>query len=49
MKSGDAFGQALGVGSGNMDKRNEEKRVQAEELGREIGGKEATGENPLGL
>jgi hypothetical protein len=49
MKSGGAFGSVLGVGSGNMDKRNAEKDRLKEELSKEVGGKEQTGENPLGL
>lgn len=50
MKSGAAYGEAAGVGAGNMDKEKAEE--QAEEQKKKhapIGGKEQTGENPLGL
>ena len=46
MKSGSAFGSAAGVGAGNMEHKNREAE---EERHRPIGGKEQTGENPLGL
>lgn len=49
MRSGAGFGDAVGVGHGNMDKRNEEKRQTREELKEPIGGKEQNADNPLGL
>lgn len=50
MRSGGAFGSAVGVGSGNMDKKNAAAAEESEKLkNMEMGGKEQTGENPLGL
>ena len=49
MRSGGAFGEAVGVGSGNMDKKKAAEAAEREKLKEEIGGKEQTGENPLGL
>lgn len=49
MKSGSAFGSAFGVGAGNMDKRNAAEAEEREKLKQQIGGKEPTGDNPLGL
>ena len=46
MKAGDAHGGAAGVGAGNMEHRN---REEEEERKKPYGGKEQTGENPLGL
>ena len=43
---GSASGAAAGVGAGNMDKKNEAEEEWKKES---IGGKEQTGENPLGL
>lgn len=49
MRSGGAFGEALGVGSGNMDKKKAAEAAEREKMKKEIGGKEQTGDNPLGL
>lgn len=49
MRSGAAFGETLGVGSGNMDKKKEAAAAEREHMKKEIGGKEQTGDNPLGL
>jgi hypothetical protein len=49
MRSGGAFGTAFGVGSGNMDNKKKAEAEEREKLAKEIGGKEQTGENPLGL
>ena len=46
MKSGGAFGEASGVGAGNMDHK---KAADEEELKKPVGGLDQTGENPLGL
>jgi len=46
MRFGSASGAAAGVGAGNMDKKNEAEEEWKKES---IGGKEQTGENPLGL
>lgn len=46
LKSGGAYGEAAGVGAGNLDK---EKAEEEEKKRAPIGGKEQTGENPLGL
>ena len=46
MKSGGAFGDAAGVGSGNMDHKN---AAEEEERRKPVGGQEQTAENPLGL
>jgi hypothetical protein len=48
-RSGGAFGTAVGVGSGNMDKRNAAEAEEKERMKQQIGGKEPTGDNPLGL
>ena len=45
-RSGAAFGAATGVGAGNMEHKN---REEDEEMHRPYGGKEQTGENPLGI
>lgn len=45
-RSGAAFGAATGVGAGNMEHKNREEQ---EELHKPYGGKEQTGDNPLGL
>jgi hypothetical protein len=49
MRSGGAWGDAFGVGSGNMDKRKAREEEEREKLREQVGGKEETGENPLGL
>jgi hypothetical protein len=49
MRSGGAFGEVVGVGSGNMDKRKAAEAEEREKMKKEIGGKEQTGDNPLGL
>ncbi|KAF7512858.1 hypothetical protein GJ744_011961 [Endocarpon pusillum] len=49
MRSGGAFGEAVGVGSGNMDKKKAAEAEERERMKKEIGGKEQTGDNPLGL
>jgi len=46
MKSGDAFGQAAGVGAGNLDHKN---AAEEEERRKPVGGQEQTADNPLGL
>lgn len=46
LKSGGAYGEAAGVGAGNMDK---EKAEEQEKKHAPVGGQEQTGENPLGL
>ena len=46
MKSGGAFGDAAGVGSGNMDHKN---AAEEEERRKPIGGQEQNADNPLGL
>ena len=45
-RSGAAFGDVAGVGSGNMEHK---KREEDEEAHKPYGGKEQTGENPLGI
>jgi len=45
-KSGAAFGGVAGVGAGNMEHKN---REEEEERKKPYGGKEQTGENPLGI
>ncbi len=49
MKGAGAWGSAFGVGSGNMDKRNAAEAAEREKMKEEVGGKEQTGDNPLGL
>jgi hypothetical protein len=49
MRSGGAFGTAFGVGAGNMDNKKAAEAAEREKLKQEIGGKEQSGENPLGL
>ena len=49
MRSGGAFGDVVGVGSGNMDKKKAAEAEEREKMKKEIGGKEQTGDNPLGL
>lgn len=49
MRSGAGFGEALGVGSGNMDRKRENEAAEREKLKEPVGGKEQTGDNPLGL
>lgn len=50
LKSGGAYGEAAGVGAGNQDKEKaQEKAEEQEKLHAPVGGKEQTGENPLGL
>jgi hypothetical protein len=46
MRSGAAFGDAAGVGAGNMDHK---RAAEEEEKRRPVGGQEQTAENPLGL
>lgn len=46
MRSGGAYGEVAGVGAGNMDKKKAEEKAEMHE---EVGGKEQTGLNPLGL
>ena len=46
MRSGSAFGDAAGVGAGNMDHK---RAAEEEERKKPIGGQEQTGDNPLGL
>ena len=46
IRSGAAYGEVAGVGAGNMDKKKAEEKAERHE---EVGGKEQTGENPLGL
>lgn len=46
LKSGDAYGQAAGVGAGNLDHKN---AAEEEERRRPVGGQEQTADNPLGL
>lgn len=46
LRSGGAYGEVAGVGAGNQDKKKAEERAERHE---EVGGKEQTGENPLGL
>ena len=46
MKSGSAFGDAAGVGAGNMDHK---RAAEEEERRKPVGGQEQTAENPLGL
>lgn len=46
MKSGKGFGDTVGVGAGNQDpKKLEEMREER----KDVGGKEQTAQNPLGL
>ncbi|KAG6997769.1 hypothetical protein G7Y79_00038g075280 [Physcia stellaris] len=45
-RGGAAFGAVTGVGAGNMEHKNREEQ---EELHKPYGGKEQTGDNPLGL
>lgn len=50
LRSGGAYGEAAGVGAGNMDKeRAEEQAEEYEKKHTPVGGKEQTGANPLGL
>ena len=49
MRSGAAFGETVGVGAGNMDQKKQESEESSKTLNTEIGGKEQTGGNPLGL
>ncbi len=46
MKSGKGFGDTVGVGAGNQDHK---KAEEAERERAPVGGKEQTGDNPLGL
>lgn len=46
MRSGAAYGDVAGVGAGNLDKKKAEERAERYE---DVGGKEQSGENPLGL
>ena len=46
MRSGAAFGDAAGVGAGNMDHK---RAAEEEERKKPIGGQEQTADNPLGL
>lgn len=46
VKSGSAFGDAAGVGAGNMDHKN---AAEEEEMKKPVGGQEQTADNPLGL
>lgn len=46
MRSGAAFGDAAGVGAGNMDHK---RAAEEEERRKPIGGQEQNAENPLGL
>lgn len=46
MRSGAAYGEVAGVGAGNQDKKKAEERAQRHE---DVGGKEQSAENPLGL
>ena len=46
MKGSKAWGDALGVGAGNEDKRKTEEEMKSKEP---IGGKDQTADNPLGL
>lgn len=46
MRSGGAYGEVAGVGAGNQDKKKAEEKAERHE---EVGGKEQTGDNPLGL
>lgn len=46
MKSGKGFGDTVGVGAGNQDKKKLEE-MQKDRA--DVGGKEQTGDNPLGL
>jgi hypothetical protein len=46
MKSGSAFGDAAGVGAGNLDHKN---AAEEEERRKPIGGQEQNADNPLGL
>ncbi len=46
LKSGGAYGEAMDVGAGNTDKRKAEEKAERHAP---VGGKEQTGENPLGL
>lgn len=46
MKTAGAFGDAAGVGAGNMDHK---RAAEAEERKEPVGGKEQTAGNPLGL
>lgn len=46
MRSGAAFGDAAGVGAGNMDHK---RAAEEEEKRRPVGGQDQTADNPLGL
>lgn len=46
MKSGKGFGDTVGVGAGNQDKKKLEE-MQRDKA--DVGGKEQTASNPLGL
>lgn len=46
MRGGATYGEIAGVGAGNMDKKKAEEKAERH---KEVGGKEQTGENPLGL
>lgn len=46
IRSGAAYGEVAGVGAGNMDKKKAEEEAERHA---EVGGKEQTGENPLGI
>lgn len=49
IRSGAAYGEVAGVGAGNMDKKKAEEKEEKAERHEEVGGKEQTGENPLGI
>lgn len=46
IRSGAAHGEVAGVGAGNQDKKKAEEKAERHE---EVGGKEQTGDNPLGI
>ena len=50
MRSGEAFGDQVGVGYGNKEGGPaKQQEAEGERLKAGLGGKEQTGENPLGL
>ena len=46
MRGANAWGETLGVGSGNLEHK---KRYEEEERKAPVGGQEQTADNPLGL